>query len=135
MLHCVLSRDGRRVVSASDDGTLRVWDLEEPEREPRVLRGHEDSVRHCVLSRDGRRVVSASDDGTLRVWDLEEPEGESRVLRGHEAAVFHCVLSRGWPAGGERLRRRDPAGVGPGGAGWRAPGPPRTRGLRCATAY
>ena len=64
-----------------------MWDLEEPEGEPRVLRGHEGGVRHCELSRDGRRVVSASDDGTLRVWDLAS---------ALELARFRAVGSVTW---------------------------------------
>ena len=64
-----LSVYGRRAVSGSGDGTLRVWDLETGES--RVLVGHTDWVRAVTLSPDGRRAVSGSDDNTLRVWDVE----------------------------------------------------------------
>ncbi len=35
---------GRYLASGSDDGTVRVWDMQQPEAEPLVLRGHEYGV-------------------------------------------------------------------------------------------
>jgi len=76
--------DSRRAVSASDDGTLRVWDLESGQT-LKTLEGH----RHWVFAVavvDGRRAVSASNDGTLRVWDLESGQ-TLKTLEGHKAGV------------------------------------------------
>jgi WD40 repeat protein len=86
-----LSADGRRVVSGSDDKTLRVWDLE-GEAPPRLLQGHTDSVRAVALSADGRRAVSGSADKTLRVWDLEG-KSPTRVFQGHTGSVNAIALS------------------------------------------
>jgi WD40 repeat protein len=65
-----LNGDGRRAVSASDDHTLKVWDVDSG-REVRTLEGHSDSVNGVALSGDGRRAVSASRDHTLKVWDVD----------------------------------------------------------------
>ena len=65
-----LSADGKRAVSASDDKTVRVWDMEGM-LPPRVLQGHTDRVNAVAVSADGTRIVSASDDETVRVWDME----------------------------------------------------------------
>jgi len=62
--------DGRRAVSASDDQTLKVWDLESGV-ELRTLTGHTAGVMAVAVTPDGRRAVSASSDQTLKVWDLE----------------------------------------------------------------
>ncbi|MCB9000328.1 MAG: hypothetical protein H6540_09755, partial [Bacteroidales bacterium] len=62
-----LSADGSRVVSGSDDNTLKVWDMASGE-ELRTLTGHSGGVRSVALSADGSRVVSGSDDNTLKVW-------------------------------------------------------------------
>src|SRR5262249_31955186 len=67
---CAVTPDGRRVVSASADSTLKVWDLETG-RPLASLEGHADWVNACAATPDGRCVVSASDDRTLKVWDLE----------------------------------------------------------------
>jgi nucleoside phosphorylase len=57
------------VVSASNDDTLKVWDLESG-RALATLEGHANWVMACAVTPDGQRVVSASADKTLKVWDL-----------------------------------------------------------------
>ena len=70
VLDAAVTPDGRRVVSASADNTLIVWQLTSGEAE-RVLRGHEGYVTSAVVTPDGIRVISGSLDATIRVWDLE----------------------------------------------------------------
>ena len=62
--------DGKLVVSASDDKTLKVWDLESGQA-LRTLEGHSEWVDGVAVRQDGKLAVSASWDKTLRVWDLE----------------------------------------------------------------
>lgn len=62
--------DGRRVVSASADGTLMVWRIEAGAC-LRTLRGHTGSIVGAALSKDGARLLSAGSDNTLRQWDFE----------------------------------------------------------------
>ena len=88
-----LCGDGRRAVSASDDQTLKVWDVETG-RELRTLQGHTSDVTGVALSGDGRRAVSASDDRTLKVWDVETGR-ELRTLQGHTRWVNAVALSGG----------------------------------------
>jgi WD40 repeat protein len=86
-----LRPDGRRAVSASKDGTLKVWDLESG-RELRTLEGHCGLVNGVALSPDGRRAVSASSDRTLKVWDLESGR-ELCTLEGHSRSVNGVAVS------------------------------------------
>jgi WD40 repeat protein len=60
--------DGSRMVTASDDGTARIWDAASG-GEIRLLRGHDGEVRSASFSSDGRRIVTASEDRTARIWD------------------------------------------------------------------
>ena len=81
--------DGRRAVSASDDGTLRVWDLESG-RSLKTLEGQTGSVT-AVAVFGGHRAITSSDDGTLRVWDLESGR-PLETLKGHRASVFAVAV-------------------------------------------
>src|SRR5262249_5548271 len=65
---CAVTPDGRHVVSASDDETLKVWELASG-RPMATLQGHTLRVTACAVTPDGRHVVSASDDQTLNVWE------------------------------------------------------------------
>ena len=77
--------DGTRAISASDDQTLKVWDLSTGE-EVRTLTGHSGGVTAVSVTPDGTRAISASDDQTLKVWDLSTGE-EVRTLTGHSGGV------------------------------------------------
>ena len=71
------SPDGKRVVTASEDKTARVWDADtgKPMGEPMT---HGKQVSSASFSPDGKRVVTASEDKTARVWDAHtgKPMGE-----------------------------------------------------------
>ncbi len=86
-----VSPDGRRAVSASEDKTLKVWDLESG-RVLRTLKGHSNKVIGVVMSPDGRRAVSASWDRTLKVWDLESGL-TLRTLEGHSNWVHGVAVT------------------------------------------
>jgi WD40 repeat protein len=85
-----ITPDGHRVVSASEDGTVKVWDARSSEL-LHTLAGHAGPVRAVaamVLS-DGPRAVSAAQDHSLKVWNLETGK-EIATLQGHSGPV-HAV--------------------------------------------
>ncbi|MCX6579832.1 MAG: NACHT domain-containing protein [Candidatus Aminicenantes bacterium] len=86
---CAFLPDGKRVVSASEDNTLKLWDVETG-KEIRCFSGHTDSVLSCAALPDGRRVVSASADNTLKLWDVETGK-TIRTFSGHTASVYSCA--------------------------------------------
>jgi WD40 repeat protein len=65
------SSDGRRIASASDDETVKVWDAGTGQ-ETLTLKGHTDEVRGIAFSPDGRLIASASSDGTVKIWDARD---------------------------------------------------------------
>ena len=79
----VLTPDGHHAVSASNDTTLKIWDLTTG-NDIRTLKGHSASVRGVALasSKWGQLVVSGSDDETIKIWDLKTGE-LLRTLSGH----------------------------------------------------
>ena len=74
MRSVAFSPDGTRIVSGSDDKTLRLWDAKSGQCIGTPLKGHENSVWSVAFSSDGTRIVSGSQDKTLRLWRIESGE-------------------------------------------------------------
>jgi len=80
--------DGRRLASASFDGTVKLWDAASG-REILTLTGHSAEVTSVAFAPDGQRLASASLDGTVKVWDTTNGQ-ETLTLKGHFGQV-NCV--------------------------------------------
>ena len=85
------SPDGRRIVTASNDKSARVWDAATG-RQLAVLSGHDQAVRTAAFSPDGRRIVTASADQTARIWDAATAKPLD-VLSGHADMVWSAAFS------------------------------------------
>jgi WD40 repeat protein len=62
-----LSPDGKRVLTGSEDGTARIWDMESGELESVLRIGA--GPAFGMFSHDGRRVVLASQGAKVQIWD------------------------------------------------------------------
>jgi WD40 repeat protein len=86
------SPDGRRLASASQDQTIKVWDAQTGQ-EQLTLKGHTNVATSVCFSPDGRRLASASgmfgQPGEVKVWDAQTGQ-ELRTLHGH-TGPFWCV--------------------------------------------
>jgi WD40 repeat protein/serine/threonine protein kinase len=80
------SRDGRRLVTGSQDRTIKLWDTATGE-EVFTLRGHTGGAIRVAFSRDGRRIASVGWDRTVRVWDASLPAADTLSRRGSESRV------------------------------------------------
>jgi hypothetical protein len=65
---------GEKIVSASEDKTLKIWNAATGKLEE-TLRGHADAIRCVAISPDGKRVFSGSNKSILS-WNLEKKSGE-----------------------------------------------------------
>ena len=105
VVSAAFSPDGTRVVTASADGTARIWTLNGSVPET-VLR-HEGAVNDAAFSSNGAWVVTSSRDGTARVWRAED--GVERLVLRHG----NPVRSAGFRPG-PRGDRDDPTHVATG---------------------
>lgn len=89
--HATFSPDMTTLASASQDGTVRIWDI--PSGKIRFTLGdHADEVNWVCFSADGKLLASASDDHTARLWDPSTGR-ELATLRGHEREVYGVEFS------------------------------------------
>jgi WD40 repeat protein len=84
-------RDGRRLVSASNDRTVRLWDTATGKC-LRVFEGHTDEVFAVAFHPDGARIASAGRDRAVWLWD---PTSEQAVARfpGHTSYIWSLAFS------------------------------------------
>lgn len=92
--HEAFAPTGDRVAAGSREGTIYVWNFQNPEN-PTLLSGHTDYVEALAFSPDGKRLVSGARDGIARLWDVEAgeqittlPVDEPRVIM--EIAFSSC---------------------------------------------
>ncbi len=64
------SPDGTKIVSASKDETIKLWDKQGNLLE--VFYGHTNSVNSANFTPDGKMIISGSGDNTLRFWFLKD---------------------------------------------------------------
>lgn len=82
---------GQNLVTASDDGSIKVWNLETREL-VRTLRKDVEPVSAMSFAPDGKLVAIASTEKTVRLLDASS--GEERLeLKGSKHLVFACSIS------------------------------------------
>ena len=91
------SPDGKRLVTGTESGLVKVWDVEASiasasGQELFTLSEHNGPVFHTVFSPDGTLLASGSADGTAIIWDANS--GQQRFqLSGHTGIVPYVAFS------------------------------------------
>lgn len=81
------------LASASQDGTVRLWDVRARAPIGRVLDGHGASVYSVVFGNDGRILATGSDDETALLWDVAAQAPAGKPFGGHAGAVYSVDLT------------------------------------------
>jgi len=85
------SRDGQKIITASEDQTAKVWDAASG-KELLTLRGQNDRIFSMAISPDGQRIVTGSADGMAKVWDAASGK-ELLTYKGHGAEIRCAAFS------------------------------------------
>jgi WD40 repeat protein len=89
----VFSPDGKQILTASNDGTARIWDAQTGQQLQVMSEPSGEALNDAWFSPNGKLVVTASNDGTTRIWNaatgsllhvLREPGG---------SAVYNAAFS------------------------------------------
>jgi WD40 repeat protein len=96
--------DGKQLISASADQTLRLWDVG-TRKAVRTFRGHKTEVWTAQLVSDQRTLVSGSKDGSVYRWDLQAERETSATW-----TIRRTVGALAFAGGGEFMVNVDAGG-------------------------
>ncbi len=91
VLSVAFSRDGKYIVTASADGTAKIWEVETGAL-IRTLVGHTQGVTSAEFSPNGKYVLSACGDGEVRIWDIETGQDVIQIM-AHAGRVNSAQFS------------------------------------------
>ena len=77
------SPDGKSIITACSDKSIRTWDAETYSQTGNTLTGHTQRVNDAVFSPDGNLIVSVSANNTVFVWSAETGTQIGGPLTGH----------------------------------------------------
>ncbi len=83
--------DGKQVVTASFDRTLKLWDLA-TQQSVRTMEGHTGIILTVAVSKDGTLIASGASDNTIRLWDVPKND-PVKTLNAHDAAGTALAVS------------------------------------------
>ncbi|WP_236573259.1 nSTAND1 domain-containing NTPase [Streptomyces sp. GS7] len=91
------SPDGRIMAAATDDHTVRLWNVAARDNPTGLatLTVHSDTVRSVKFSPAGHLLATASVDRTIRLWDVTDPRHPARLatLGNHTDNVWSVAFS------------------------------------------
>ncbi|KAG0206009.1 hypothetical protein BGX28_002511 [Mortierella sp. GBA30] len=93
----------KSLLSGSEDGTMKYWNLESPLKESKrplngevepihTYRGHTKAITAVAISVDQNKCFSASMDSTVRSWKLVPMNKETYARLGHTDSVWDIRL-------------------------------------------
>lgn len=92
VLAVAFSRDGTRIASGSNDGTVRVWNGQTGMSIGGPLRAR-GAVNSVSFSPDGARLLSGAAGGALEVWDVKSGQRVAEWLKNQDGTVKAIAFS------------------------------------------
>lgn len=84
-------KTGHLLLSCSQDGKIKLWDVLSHRKCARTYIGHTEGVKDISFSFDGRQFVSASYDKLVHYWDTET--GKVLMTFNNKKIPFCCAMN------------------------------------------
>lgn len=95
------SPDNKRILTASRDATVRVWDIFDSKKFPIVLDDHNDWVMTACFDQSGTKILTGSKDKTIRIFNLDFEWMANRlcqyVNRNMTSEEWHDYVGHNFP--------------------------------------
>lgn len=88
-----ISPDGKRILAASADDSVKLWDATSGLPIGAPLHADDQQVTSVAFSPNGGIIAAGSSDGTIRLWSVSGIQ-VGQPLRGHEDAVVSVAFNR-----------------------------------------
>jgi len=85
-----LSPDGQILVSGSEDGTIKMYDIKEQKELQKFVELHTDKVKSVAVSPDGKFLVSGSDDKSIKIFNVENKTFVHSIQDAHKGYCRRC---------------------------------------------
>lgn len=86
-----LSKDGKRLLTASWDGSIRLWDIATGLTEKKLV-GHQGAVHAAIYNLSESNIFSAGADRVIRKWNVADSK-VTQTFQGHQAEVTSLQLT------------------------------------------
>jgi len=93
ILSVQFSPDGTKIVSGSDDQTIKVWDASSLALVTERTNAHSNMVTSVQFSPDGTKIVSGSRDKTIKVWDSATLDLKTEKANAHSDWIKSVAFS------------------------------------------
>lgn len=88
------SHDGKRILSASLDNTLRCWNTTSSQPLGPLFQGHKEPILAASFLTDSSRAISLSRDGEVLIWETGSGEiTQQQTLSKYAQTIFVAALS------------------------------------------
>ncbi|KAF5347993.1 hypothetical protein D9757_014686 [Collybiopsis confluens] len=87
------SPDGQYIVCGSNDGTVKIWNVQTGHLVGKPYQGHASSASSVAFSPDGQYVISGSYDSTLKMWNAQTGQPIQMPFSGHSNSITSVVFS------------------------------------------